>query len=354
MSKTLYVSADEAKTGKSAIVLGVMHTLQRELGNVAFFRPIINEPEDHDLRLILTRFELDTPYEDAFGVTLDEARELLNSGKRAQLIDTIIKKYKALEESHSFVLCEGSDFLGKDSAFEFELNADIAATLDEPVLIISSGQDKTAQEIIHSANLTTDLLRSKGLDIVAIIVNRAQVTEGERRKIIASFKADKDGDVPAVYVVPEEPALGRPTVEDVRASLNAEVIYGQERMDALVEEFLIAAMQVEHFLKYLSPGAMVITPGDRSDIILATLASRLSSKYPDVSAIVLTGGLKPDKHVMALIQGWVGIPMPILAVPDSTFHTVKAVNVLRGRIEPDDERKVATALGLFERHVDGE
>ena len=354
MSKTLYVSADEAKTGKSAIVLGVMHTLQRELGNVAFFRPIINEPEDHDLRLILTRFELDTPYEDAFGVTLDEARELLNSGKRAQLIDTIIKKYKALEESHSFVLCEGSDFLGKDSAFEFELNADIAATLDEPVLIISSGQDKTAQEIIHSANLTTDLLRSKGLDIVAIIVNRAQVTEGERRKIIASFKADKDGDVPAVYVVPEEPALGRPTVEDVRASLNAEVIYGQERMDALVEEFLIAAMQVEHFLKYLSPGAMVITPGDRSDIILATLASRLSSKYPDVSAIVLTGGLKPDKHVMALIQGWVGIPMPILAVPDSTFHTVKAVNDLRGRIEPDDERKVATALGLFERHVDGE
>ena len=354
MSKTLYVSADEGRTGKSAIVLGVMHTLQREMGNVAFFRPIINEPNDHDLHMILKRFELDTPYEDAYGVTLDEARELLNSGKRAQLIDTIIKKYKALEENHSFVLCEGSDFLGKDSAFEFELNADIAATLDEPVLIISSGQDKTAQQIIHSANLTLELMRAKGLDVVAVIVNRAQVTEGERRKILSSFKADKDGTSPAVYVVPEEPALGRPTVDDVRASLNAEVLYGAERMDALVEEFLIAAMQVEHFLKYLSPGAMVITPGDRSDIILATLASRLSSKYPDVSSIVLTGGLKPDKHVMELIQGWVGIPLPILAVPDSTFHTVKAVNDLRGRIEPDDERKVATALGLFERNVDGE
>ena len=354
MSKTLYVSADEGRTGKSAIVLGVMHTLQRELGNVAFYRPIINEPNDHDLHMILKRFELDTPYEDAYGVTLDEARELLNSGKRAQLIDTIIKKYKALEENHSFVLCEGSDFLGKDSAFEFELNADIAATLDEPVLIISSGQAKTSQQIINSANLTLDLMRAKGLDVVAVIVNRAQVTEGERRKILSSFKADKDGTSPAVYVVPEEPALGRPTVDDVRASLNAEVIYGAERMDALVEEFLIAAMQVEHFLKYLSPGAMVITPGDRSDIILATLASRLSSKYPDVSAIVLTGGLKPDERVMELIRGWVGIPLPILAVPGSTFHTVKAVNDLRGRIEPDDERKVATALGLFERNVDGE
>ena len=354
MSKTLYISADEGRTGKSAIVLGVMHTLQRELGNVAFYRPIINEPNDHDLHMILKRFELDTPYEDAYGVTLDEARELLNSGKRAQLIDTIIKKYKALEENHSFVLCEGSDFLGKDSAFEFELNADIAATLDEPVLIISSGQAKTSQQIINSANLTLDLMRAKGLDVVAVIVNRAQVTEGERRKILSSFKADKDGTSPAVYVVPEEPALGRPTVDDVRASLNAEVIYGAERMDALVEEFLIAAMQVEHFLKYLSPGAMVITPGDRSDIILATLASRLSSKYPDVSAIVLTGGLKPDERVMELIRGWVGIPLPILAVPGSTFHTVKAVNDLRGRIEPDDERKVATALGLFERNVDGE
>ena len=354
MSKTLYISADEGRTGKSAIVLGVMHTLQRELGNVAFFRPIINEQDDHDLHLILKRFDLDTPYADAYGVTLDEARELLNAGKRTQLIDIIIKKFKALEESHSFVLCEGSDFLGKDSAFEFELNTDIAATLEEPVLIVSSGQGKTGQEIIHSANLTLELMRAKGLDVVAVIVNRAQVTEGERRKILSSFKADKDGAAPAVYVVPEEPELGRPTVDDVRASLNAEVIYGQERMDVLVEEFLIAAMQVEHFLKYLSPGALVITPGDRSDIILATLASRLSSKYPDVSGIVLTGGLKPDKPVMELIEGWVGIPMPIMTVPDATFHTVKAVNDLRGRIEPDDERKVATALGLFERNVDGE
>ncbi len=354
MSKTLYISAVEAKTGKSAIVLGVMHTLQRELGNVAFFRPIINEEEDHDLRLILSRFEVDTPYEDAYGVTLDEARVLLNSGKRAQLIDTVIKKYKALEETHSFVLCEGSDFLGKDSAFEFELNADIAFTLDEPMLIISSGQDKSVQQIIDSTNITLDLMRSKGLDVVGIIVNRAQVTEGERRKIISSFKVGKDGDAPSVYVVPEEPTLGRPTVEDVRESLGAEVIYGQERMDVLVEDFLIAAMQPEHFLKYLTPGALVITPGDRSDIILATLASRLSSRYPDVSAIVLTGGLRPDARVMELIKGWVGIPLPILTVEDSTYQTVKAINDLRGRIEPDDERKVATALGLFESNVDGE
>ncbi len=354
MSKTLYISADEPKTGKSAIVLGVMQTLQRDLGSVAFFRPIINEQEDHDLRLILTRFELDTPYEQAYGVTLDEARELLNSGKRTQLIETIIGKYKALEEKHDFVLCEGSDFLGKDAAFEFELNTDIAATLDEPILIVSSGLDKTAQEIIHSANLTLDLMRAKGLDVIAVIVNRAQVNETERRKILSSFKADKDGDDPAVYVVPEEPTLGQPTVEDVRRGLNAEIIYGRERMDTLVEDFLIAAMQVEHFLKYLTPGALVITPGDRSDIILGSLASRLSSQYSDISGIVLTGGLRPGKHVEELIKSWVGIPLPILAVEAPTFQSIKAIYELRGRIEPDDERKVATALGLFERHVDSE
>ena len=86
MSSNLYITATEARTGKSAIVLGMMQLLLRQVRTVAFFRPIIGEPvlydRDHDINLVLQHFKLSQSYRDTFAYTLDEARTLINSGQR--------------------------------------------------------------------------------------------------------------------------------------------------------------------------------------------------------------------------------------------------------------------------------
>ncbi len=354
MSTNLYITATEERSGKSAIVLGVMQMLLREVRNVAFFRPIINDPgkgkRDHDINLILSEYQLDIPYEDTYAYTLKEARELTNSGQHAALLENILEKYKQLEAKYDFVLCEGTDFQGKDSAFEFDLNADIAANIGAPVLVVASGRKKNAEEITSLAQLTIDTLEEKGVDVVAAIVNRVSVdnTEG----IVSNIRSKARCTEPLlVYAVPEDESLGNPSMDDVSRWLDGTVLYGHGRQDTLVDNYIIAAMQIGNFLDYIDDDSLIITPGDRSDIVLASLASRLSSSYPNIAGVILTGGIQPSPSVHRLIEGWTGVPVPIVAVDGHTYQVTQKLNELYGRIQPEDQKKIASALGHFEASV---
>jgi phosphate acetyltransferase len=358
MANNLYITATESKSGKSAIVLGMMQLLLRHVRKVAFFRPIISQPPgnkqlDHDIQLVMDQFGLDIPYEETYAYSLQDARKLMNSGQHETMLDTILKKYKSLESAYDFVLCEGTDFMGKDAAFEFDLNAEIAANLGCPVLIVANGAGKSAREIIDSTQRTLDQLDEKGLDVVACIVNRSEASEREESQIASDLQSRDNSTNPLVtYVLPEEPILGKPTVGDVKKWLNAQVLYGHGRLDSLVGDYLIAAMQVGNFLEHVEQGHLIITPGDRADIVLASLASRFSTSYPDISGMVLTGGLDIPVSIHRLIEGWTGVPVPILSVRDNTFKTTQTLAHLYGKIEPGDTRKINTALGHFEACVD--
>jgi len=353
MSKNLYVSATEERSGKSAVVLGVMQMLLRELHNVAIFRPIINDPgegnKDHDIALMIDHFKMSIPYRDTYAYTLKQARELINSGQHALVLENILNKYKSLEEEYDFVLCEGTDFKGKDPAFEFDLNADIAANIGSPMLVITSGRDKTPDEVVNITQSTLDTLSEKGVDFIACVVNRAP--EGMTDELCDTIECDRNGEHMPLYVIPENEALGKPSIGDVKRWLDADILYGHSGMQTLVDNYVIAAMQIGNFLQYIKPGSLIITPGDRSDIILSSLASRLSSSYPDIAGIVLTGGLDVSANVHKLIEGWTGVPVPVLSVKGHTYQNVQELNRLYGRIEANDHQRIATALGGFIQHV---
>ena len=352
MSNNLYITATEERSGKSVIVLGIMQMLKKEVHRVAFFRPIINdsETEDHDINLIINHFNLDIGYEDCYGCTLSEAYELINSGREDELHDLLLTKYKNLEDDYDFVLCEGTDFRGQETSFESEINCDIASNLGAPVVLVSSGRKKTVKQVMRQVQASIDHHLEKGISLAAYIINRAP--ESITAKMLTDDR-DKNhpGDDLPFYVIPENPALANPTVGDIKQWLNAAVMYGKDSMSALVDGYLIAAMRVENFLDYIKPGSLVITPGDRSDIILASLAARSSKAYPEVSGIVLTGGLVPSSSVRKLIEGWAGAPVPIMSVPGHTFQVSQLLAELYGYIEPGDSRRIATALGAFSKHV---
>jgi len=355
MPSNLYITPTEARTGKSAIVLGMMQLLLRQVRKVAFFRPIVDESvlydRDHDINLVLQYFKLSQPYPDTFAYTLDEARALINSGQRTVLLENILKKFRELSKNYDFVLCEGTDFMHKDVAFEFELNADIAANLGCAAMLVGSGAQKSMDEIITSTQSTIDLLEEKGLELASVVINRTSANE-EMQKTIALSLHCKHSAQPLVYMLPDDPVLAKPTMEDVRKWLDAQILYGHGRMDTLVGDYLIAAMQVHNFLDHITGDNLIITPGDRADIILASLTTRLSSAYPDISGILLTGGINLTPNVHRLIEGWTGVPLPILLAKDHTYKTIQILSQLYGRIDPANARKVNTALGAFEKHVD--
>ena len=357
MYNNLYITATESRSGKSAIALGMMQLLTRNMRKVAFFRPIINEPllddKDHDISLMLQHFKLELNYQDTFAYTLEEARKLINSGQRNVLIANILQKFRTLTQTHDFVLCEGTDFLGKEAAFEFELNAEIASNLGCSVMVVANGVQKSAETITETTQVVIDQLEEKSVDILAIIINRADLSEAEKADVRAQLSCKSCQAQPLIYVMPDEPTLGKPTMSDVCKWLEADVIYGANRLDTLVGDYLIAAMQVHNFLDYVKQDNLIITPGDRADIVLAAIASRASSAYPDISGVLLTGGISLPDNVRQLLDGWTGVPVPVMLTNHHTYKTIQMLSHLYGRIEPDNQRRISTALGLFERHVNG-
>lgn len=351
----LYVTSLEPKSGKTTVVLGMMQLLLSRVRNVAIFRPIINKyPEgekDHDINLVLNYFGINMPYEDTFAITLPEARQMINNGQREALFNLIIQKYKALVAQYEFVVCEGTDYMANDTAFEFDLNADIAAALGTSVIIVNSGYKKTAQDIIDTSHSTLDLLDEKSLNVTACLITKANVTEDEAKEITTKIQArENNGDTLFTHIIKDDPTLEKPTMKDVQQWFGGQVLYGKEHLDALVNEPLIAAMQLGNFLNYLKENQVVITPGDRLDIVLGCLAARASNAYPDIAGVLITGGIDMPDTFKKVLQGWT-VPMPILTVEQNTSQSINMLAKLSGKIEPTNIKKVSAALELFKSSV---
>ncbi|MDR1659190.1 MAG: phosphate acetyltransferase [Desulfovibrio sp.] len=355
MYNGLYITATSQRNGKSAIALGMMHLLSRSLRNVAIFRPIISEPQlddlDPDINLMLEYFKIKMEYADTFAYTYTEAREIINQGSRNLLVENILHKYKKLLGSHDFVLCIGTDFLGKDPVLEFELNVEIAANLGCPVILVTTGEHKTADEVHESLQLVMDALAQYSVDVIATIINMANLTQTELDELRRHF--GRGETAPLLYAVPDEPIIGKPTMQDVQKVVGGEILFGHNRMDTLVDDYLVAAMHVDHVLQYIAKNQLVISPGDRTDVLLAAIASRLSSSMPDIAGVLLTGGLRPPAEVCSLIEGWTGSPLPIVLTKHHTYKTILALREIYSVIEPGDTRKINTMLGLFEHYVNG-
>ena len=110
--------------------------------------------------------------------------------------------------------------------------------------------------------------------------------------------------------------------------------FRKEGLNNLVHDYLIAAMQVGNFMNYLAQDLLIVTPGDRSDIILASLTSHLSSTYPNIAGILLTGGIDLPESMQKLMEGWTGIPVPILSVKGATYDTCQELLKLHGKFPP--------------------
>ena len=354
MSSSLYITSTETRSGKSFTSLGLMEMLLRWVERVGFFRPIIDPGEsrrdavDADIHLVSSYFSLDIPYEQMYGYTAAEARELFSAGKTDEIFEGIIKKFNALEEKNDFILCEGTDFATSTSAFEFDINAQISKNLGSPVLLVANAKSKSVHQTIRSTELALSSLNDRRCQTIATIVNRVDPRDGN--KIISGLKKKDSTRNQLIYAIPEEGSLARPTVGEIAKALGAEVLYGQEQLTRHVYGFTVAAMQLQNFLPRIGRGSLIITPGDRADIIAGCLAVISAYSLENIAGILLTGGLKPHEPILDLIKRYPQT-MPILSVGEDTFPTATIADKIHVVISPDNDRKITRALAAFEKNV---
>ncbi|MFZ2905592.1 MAG: phosphate acetyltransferase [Cyclobacteriaceae bacterium] len=350
MTNAIYLATTEPYSGKSTIALGLMNLLASRAEKIAYFKPIISgdQPEkDSHLHTIKTHFKLSTGYDSMYVFTRKELVKHLNAGKETLVIDSIINRFKQLQESHEFVVVEGTDFTNVTNE-EFDINIAIAENLGIPVGIIVRTDSKALSEIVDATISAMKSFKDKGVQVITVIANKATLENKDEIKEKLTGELSKDI---LVSVVPASKELSSPTMKEILSAVGGEVLLGEHLLSNTVENSIVGAMQLHNSLARLQKNTLIVTPGDRGDLIIGALQANLSKNYPKVAGLILTGGLHPEETILRLIEG-LDTVVPIITVKTGTFATVSAVANARPSIHPANKERIALAISLFDQHVD--
>ncbi len=353
MSKAVYVATIEPNSGKSIVVLGLMRMLLGKTPKVGYFRPIIDDLEegeiDNHINTVISHFELDINVKKTYAFTRSQVLKKYNKGKSGDIIDGIIEKYKKLEEKFDFILVEGTDFSDEGSIIEFDINVLIAKNLGIPAIIVSSAYEKSNAELIGNLKLAYDSFHAKDVDVIAIVANK--VTHEKEATLTTTLPKEFTNDEIEIVVIPQINSLINPTIKEIVKELDGKVLFGKEYLNNQAGSYGVGAMQLRNYLTHLKENSLVITPGDRADIILGALQANNSANYPKISGIILTGGIIPEEPILKLIEGVTPV-VPIISVPNGTFSITNKIGSIKSKIYAENTQKINTSISTFEKYVD--
>jgi len=352
MIKSIFIATTEPYSGKSIVALGIVNMLLAKARRVSYFKPIINddplEKKDIDIQTVLEHFGLPIAYEDTYAYTRQQAMQQMEAESRSRLIETVITKVKKLEEAYDFTVIEGSDYLGEGTAFEFEANLTIAKNLGAPVVLVVAANGKTPVQIMAAVQSSLHNFSSRDVQVLAVVVNKVKTDELAEVTTALQVVAEKDT---IVSVIPEDKNLQNPTMKDIHDQLGGTLLAGEDQLNNQVDNFVTGAMHLPHFLDHIKENVLIVTPGDRGDIIIGAMQANLSTNYPKVAGIVLTAGIIPEEPILRLLEG-VQSAVPIIALKTSTFRTSALLGAINSRITPSNPKKIELAISTFEKYVD--
>ena len=352
MTENLYIASLESYSGKLVITLGIMEMLSRRVDRLGLFRTIAPVPagEDNHIHLLSSRFNLSLTPEQMVGVTHEQARKMVSEGDTRLLFREILTRFKEAEERCDFLLCEGPDISHLSDAFDYDISIKIARELGTPALYVSSGFGADRQQLLENLRVAEKTFHQLQCPLLAIMVNRVnpeilETAEQELRDQCAS-------DI-TIDLLPEVESLNKPTMQEIVESLHARWFSGpKNRLQRDVLDIKVAAMGPANFLTYIEKDDLIITPGDRPDIILATLGAIASKNYPTPVGLLLSGGLVPEPSIVKLLDGLDDQAIPLYSAATDTYRTAVDAAAVQGRLQAENERKIARALGVFENYVD--
>ena len=346
MSRSVYIASPEGFTGKSAVALGLLDALTREVDSVGVFRPLTTSSGSDDVDLIVDLLVnqpgISQTYEEAIGVTYDAAREDAD-----EALHIIVERFGQLSDRFDVILVVGSDYTDVASGTELSFNAKIAANLGSPVVLVVHGRERTPEQILAAAESAIAELRANHAHTVAVIANRVDHDAAEA--IRNTFK--KLSEV-VTAAIPESPLLSAPTFRALAEAAEARLVLGtQSWMDREAMGVIVAAMSLPHVLDRLVADAAVIAPSDRTDLIPGLMLAHQSGTFPPLAGILLTGGYQLPDSIRRLAEG-VQQDLPIALTDLGTFTTAERLMRVRGPITKDSSRKIETAHRAFAEEVD--
>ncbi|MER6162151.1 phosphate acetyltransferase [Streptomyces sp. NPDC001868] len=349
MTRSVYVTGIDRGDGRQVVELGVMELLTRQVDRVGVFRPLLHHGPDRLFDLLRARYRLTQDPATVYGMDYHEASTLQAEHGTDELVSTLVDRFHAVARDYDVVLVLGTDFADTQFPDELSLNARLANEFGASVIPVVGGRKQAAESVAAETHNAFRAYEGLGCDVLAMVVNR--VAPADRAEITERL-GDSRLPLPVpCYVVPDEPALSAPTVAQITHALGGKVLLGDDSglaRDAL--NFVFGGAMLPNFLNALTPGCLVVTPGDRADLVVGALAAH-SAGTPPIAGVLLTLNERPSDEVLTLAAR-LAPGTPVVAVETGSFLTASELFSMEGKLSAATPRKAETALGLFERYVD--
>jgi phosphate acetyltransferase len=346
VTRSVYVTGIDRGDGRQVVELGVMELLTRQVDRVGVFRPLVHHSPDRLFELLRARYRLSQDPGTVYGMDYHEASALQAERGTDELVSTLVDRFHAVTRDYDVVLVLGTDFADTQLPDELSLNARLANEFGASVLPVVGGRGQNTESVLAETRNAYRAYENLGCDVLAMVTNR--VAREDRDEIAGRLASRLP--VPC-YVVPDEPALSAPTVAQIVQALDAKVLLGDDSglaRDAL--DFVFGGAMLPNFLSALTPGCLVVTPGDRADLVVGSLAAH-SAGTPPIAGVLLTLDERPGDEILTLAAR-LAPGTPVLSVPGYSFSTAERLSSLEGKLSAATPRKAEIALGLFERYVD--
>ncbi|MCX4643101.1 MULTISPECIES: phosphate acetyltransferase [unclassified Streptomyces] len=346
MTRSVYVTGIDRGDGRQVVELGVMELLTRQVDRVGVFRPLVHDGPDRLFDLLRARYRLSQDPATVYGLDYHEASAVQAEQGTDELVSRLVERFHQVARDYEVVLVLGTDFADTQLPDELAVNARLANEFGASVIPVVGGRKQTPESVHAETRNAYRAYEVLGCDVLAMVVNR--VAAQDREEIRESLTAHLP--VPT-YVLPDEPALSAPTVSQIAQALGGEVLLGDDAglaRDAL--DFVFGGAMLPAFIKALTPGCLVVTPGDRADLVVGSLAAH-SAGTPPIAGVLLTLDERPGEEILTLSDR-LAPGTPVVAVKGGSFPTAGELFAMEGKLNAATPRKAETALGLFERWVD--
>ncbi|GAA2438164.1 phosphate acetyltransferase [Streptomyces glaucus] len=342
----MYVTGIDRGDGRQVVELGVMELLTRQVDRVGVFRPLVHDGPDRLFELLRARYRLAQDPATVYGMDYHEASALQAEQGTDELVSALVGRFHLVARDYDVVLVLGTDFAGTQLPDELSLNARLANEFGASVIPVVGGRGQSAESVLAETRNAFRAYDGLGCDVLAMVANR--VAREDRDEIAGQLA----GRLPVpCHVLPDEPALSAPTVAQVVHALGAKVVLGDDSGLARdVLGFVFGGAMLPNFLGALTPGCLVVTPGDRADLVVGSLAAH-SAGTPPIAGVLLTLGEVPGDDILTLAAR-LAPGTPVISVPGNSFPTAEQLFSLEGKLNAATPRKAETALGLFERYTD--
>src|SRR5271156_6660772 len=286
----VFIAATRQDEGKTTVSLGLIAALQKHFPRVGYIKPvgqrfieIEDEKIDEDSVLMDAVYQMNCPLVDMSPIAVepDFTRKYLQAANNESLVKKIQKAFDRVAWEKDFVLCEGSGHAGVGSVFDLS-NARVAKILGAKVIIVSQGG---IGKPIDDISLNQALFEKEGVPIIGVILNKVV---GEKMEYITDFarRGLKRKGLELLGVLPYEQSLGHPSVELIREELDAELLNEPPELHALVDDVVVGAMGAQNAMQFFKRGVLLITPGDREDILLAAGTTTFHASLDNMAGIV--------------------------------------------------------------------